>query len=302
MFLSVFADPRRFRPDEFKARSLAMIDAIKSQTERHAEVLALASSAAEIPQIAATGKIAVLMGLEGGHTITDDLALLAQFHELGVRYMTLTWSNTHNWADSSSDEARHDGMTAFGYDVVREMNRLGMMIDVSHASDNTVRDVLEATAAPIIASHSSARALVDVPRNLSDDLLRAIAENGGLVMINFGGSMIDVRMSGTLRIIQHSILHVGIPPTPLDYLLNHIDHVVLVAGIDHVGLGSDFDGTLFMPEGLRDVAGFPNITAALQARGYSDDHIRKILEENLLHVFAKVESVARDAQRLGQGR
>jgi membrane dipeptidase len=206
--------------------------------------------------------------------------------------MTLTWSNTNGWADSSGDERRHGGLTEFGREVVREMNRLGMLVDVSHVSDETFWDVIEVSRAPVIASHSSARALVDVPRNLSDEMLSAVGENGGVVMVNFGGTFIDPRKAGYGKAAFDVLRHLGPSPVPLARLLDQIDHVAQVAGIDHVGLGSDFDGTLFMPEGVRDVAGFPNITAGLLERGFSEDQVRKILGENLLRVFERAEAVA----------
>jgi membrane dipeptidase len=206
--------------------------------------------------------------------------------------MTLTWSNTNGWADSSGDAPRHGGLSDFGREVVREMNRLGMLVDVSHVSDETFWDVIEVTRAPVIASHSSARALVDVPRNMSDDMLRAVAGNGGVVMLNFGGTFIDPAKAGYGKAALDLLRHLGPSPVPLARLLDQIDHVARVAGIDHVGLGSDFDGTLFLPEGARDVAGFPNITAGLLERGYSADEIEKILGENLLRVFAQAEAVA----------
>jgi membrane dipeptidase len=212
--------------------------------------------------------------------------------------MTLTWSNGNTWADSSGDAPRHGGLTDFGRQVVLEMNRLGMLVDISHVSDDTFWDVIEVARAPVIASHSSARALVDVPRNMSDEMLRAVGMNGGVVMVNFGGSFIDPAKAGYGKAAVDILLHLGPSNVPLSRLIDQIDHVARVAGIDHVGLGSDFDGTLFMPEGARDVAGFPNITAALLARGFSEPEIRKILGGNLLRAFAQAEAVARGFARL----
>jgi membrane dipeptidase len=266
-----------------------MIEAMIDQFAHHAGRLTLATSAGDIRAAAASGKIAGLMGLEGGHALEDDLANVENFYDLGIRYMTLTWSRSHSFADAAGD-LRHGGLTDFGREVVREMNRLGMLVDVSHVSDATFWDVLEVTRAPVIASHSSARALVDVPRNLSDEMLRAVAQNGGVVMVNFGGSFIDPAKAGPWNAALDLLLHLGPSPVPLSHLLDHIDHVARVAGIDHVGLGSDFDGTPFLPEGARDVAGFPNITAGLLARGHSEEDVRKILGENLLRVFAAAEA------------
>jgi membrane dipeptidase len=291
-FFSIFADPRGRGPGEYRTRAIEMIEALLGQFVQHAGRLTLAVSARDIREAAAAGKIAGLMGLEGGHAIEDDLDNVENFYNLGIRYMTLTWSNTNGWADSSGDVRRHGGLTDFGREVVLEMNRLGMLVDVSHVSDETFWDAIEVSRAPVIASHSSARALVDVPRNMSDEMLSAVAANGGVVMINFGGTFIDPRKAGTGKAALDMLLHLGPSPVPLDRLLDQIDHVARVAGIDHVGLGSDFDGTLFLPEGARDVAGFPNITGGLLARGYSEEKIRKILGENLLRVFAQAEAVA----------
>ena len=190
-FFSIWADPRGRGPGEYRTRAIEMIEALLGQFVRHAGRLTLAVSAQDIREAAAAGKIAGLMGLEGGHAIEDELENVENFYDLGIRYMTLTWSNTNGWADSSGDVRRHGGLTDFGREVVGEMNRLGMLVDVSHVSDETFWDVIEVTRAPVIASHSSARALVDVPRNLSDEMLRAVGENGGVVMVNFGGSFID---------------------------------------------------------------------------------------------------------------
>ncbi len=292
-FLSIFSDPRRFSgAEEAKGRALDMIEAVRRQVELHADRLELALGPDEIREASARGRIAILMGLEGGHAIANDLATLDLFYDLGVRYMTLTWSNTNDWADSSTDEQRHGGLTQFGREVIREMNRLGMIVDVSHASDDTFWDVVATTGAPIIASHSSARALVDVPRNMSDEMLRAVAASGGVVMVNFGGAFIDPRKAGTWNMLWDALLHLGPSSTPLSALLDHIDHVVHVAGVDSVGLGSDFDGTLFLPDEARDVAGFPAITAGLLERGHSAEDIRKILGENLLRAFGETEAVA----------
>jgi membrane dipeptidase len=275
-------------PGASRARANAMIDALLEQLRRHADRLELATSAADVRRIAAEGRIAALMGLEGGHAIENDLASLRAFHARGVRYMTLTWSNTNDWADSSGDEPRHGGLTDFGCEVVREMNRLGMLVDISHVSDETFWDVLEVATKPVIASHSSARALADVPRNLSDEMLRAVGENGGVVMVNFGAIFLDPRKAGMGRIAWDMLTHFGPSETPFALLLDHIEHVTRVAGADHVGLGSDFDGVPFLPEGLGDVSGFPAITAGLLARGRGEDEIRKILGENTLRVLAEV--------------
>jgi membrane dipeptidase len=244
---------------------------------------------------------------------------LRDFYRLGIRYMTLTHNNTNDWADSARDEARHNGLTEFGREVVREMNRLGMLVDVSHVSDKTMSDVLDVSSAPIIASHSSARALNDHPRNISDELLRRIARNGGVVMVNFYPGFIDrkyaeadkartARLKPQLDALNEQFKNdptrlaeetkkledtEPLPPTPLSVLIDHIDHIARVAGRDHVGLGSDFDGVPALPEGMKDVSELPNITYELLKRGYSEDDIRKVLGENFLRVFAQAEKVAR---------
>jgi len=292
-FFSIFPDPARCDSDKYRTCAIETIEALLEQFARHAPRLTLAVSAKDIRAAAAAGKIAGLMGLEGGHAIQDDLGNVENFYDLGIRYMTLTWSNTNGWADSSGDAPRHGGLTDFGRAVVREMNRLGMLVDVSHVSDKTFWDVIDVTRAPVIASHSSARALVDVPRNMSDEMLRAVGLNGGVVMVNFGGSFIDPRKAGTWNALRDILLHFGPSPVPLAFLLDQIEHVARTAGFDHVGLGSDFDGTLFLPEGVRDVSGFPNITAGLLARGWTEEQVRKLLGENFLRVFAQAEAVAR---------
>jgi membrane dipeptidase len=260
------------------------------------------------------------MGIEGGHAIEDSLPALREFYRLGVRYMTLTWNNTNNWADAGRGEKKHNGLSEFGKEVVREMNRLGMMVDVSHVSDKTMSDALDVSKAPIIASHSSARALSNVPRNIPDDLLKRIAQNGGVVQVNFYSEFVDAATVGPqsderearLKDQQAAInekykddperraeesdkLEAAnpLPPLPLSKLIDHIDYIVKVAGIDHVGLGADFDGANDMPEGAKDVSMLPNITYELLKRGYSEQDIRKILGENLLRAFSQVEKVSR---------
>jgi membrane dipeptidase len=234
--------------------------------------------------------------------------------------MTLTWNNTNNWADAGRGEKKHHGLSDFGKEVVREMNRLGMLIDVSHVSDETMSDALDVSKAPIIASHSSARALSNVPRNIPDDLLKRIAKNGGVVQVNFYSVFVDTNTvtpqsnerDARLRAQQAAIdakykddperraeesdkLEAAnpLPPLPISKLIDHIDHIVKVAGIDHVGIGADFDGANDMPEGAQDVSMLPNITYELLKRGYSERDIRKILGENLLRAFAEAERVAR---------
>jgi len=279
------------------ARAMAMIEAVEEQLRRHPDALALARTAAEVRATVASGRIAVLLGLEGGHAIEGSLDTLRAFHARGVRYMTLTWSNGNEWADSSGDEPRHGGLTDFGRDVVREMNRLGMLVDVSHVSDETFWDVLETTGAPVIASHSSARALADHPRNLSDEMLRAVAANGGVVMVNFSDLYLDPRKTRTWELAARWIAGFGRPVTPLALLADHVEHVARVAGVDHVGLGSDFDGVPWLPEGMEDVSRFPNLTLELLRRGWAEGDLRKLLGENALRVMERAEAVSAEEMR-----
>jgi membrane dipeptidase len=268
------------------------------------------------------------MGIEGGHAIENSLHALRMFYRLGVRYMTLTHSNTNDWADSSGDindpnVKHHNGLTEFGREVVREMNRIGMMIDISHVSDKTFYDVVETTRAPVIASHSSARALADHPRNMDDDMLRAVAKNGGVVMVNFYDGFIDQRkvdFNKRARAHQEELARQfpndrarvaeemrkwreanGPGKTPLSVLIDHIDHIKKVAGIDHVGLGSDYDGIPIngLPEGMEDISKLPAITYELLKRGYSDAEVKKVLGENFLRVMARGERVAAEMQSNG---
>jgi membrane dipeptidase len=303
-FFSIFVDshfvPRNAsQAGRSKDRALDMIDAVYEQVRRHEDELELATSAADVRRIAAQGKIAALMGLEGGHAIENDLLNLREFADLGIRYMTLTWNNANNWADSCYEHP-HGGLTGFGRTVVREMNRLGVMVDISHVSDETFFDVLDVSHAPVIASHSSSRALANHPRNMSDEMLRAVARNGGVVMVNFQDVFIDPAKTPPWRAVTHAVRQLGWSDTPLAILIDHIDHIAGVAGVDHVGLGSDFAGTFLMPQGIKDVSGFPNITFELIKRGYSEADIRKILGENVLRVMSEVESMSRSLRRDGE--
>lgn len=307
-------------------RALDMIAAVYDQVRRHSDKLEMASTVADVRRIAREGKIAALMGIEGGHAIEDSLGALRMFHKLGVRYMTLTHTNTNDWADSSGDAARHNGLTELGRQVVREMNRVGMMVDVSHVSDKTFYDVIETTRAPVIASHSSARALADHPRNMTDDMLRAVGRNGGVVMINFYDGFIDPRKTemtmrareveaglkqrfpGDPKRVQQELdkwrAETSPGKTPLSMLIDHFDHVIKVAGIDHVGIGSDFDGVPFtgLPEGMEDISKLPSLTYELLKRGYSETDVKKVLGENLLRVMEAVEREAAAETRSSQTR
>jgi membrane dipeptidase len=318
-FFSIYVDKKYVTTGGSARRAMDMIDIVYRAVERHPADLMIATSVADIRRAKQQQKIAALMGIEGGHAIENSLAALRDFYRLGVRYMTLTHNNTNDWADSSRDEPRHNGLTDFGKEVVREMNRLGMLVDVSHVSDKTMSDVLDISTAPIIASHSSARALSNHPRNIPDDLLRRIAKNGGVVMVNYYPVFIDQKAYDADRAREERLKPQmdalkerfkddpkrleeetkkledanPLPPTPLSLVIDHIDHIAKVAGIDHVGLGSDFDGVPSLPEGLKDISELPNITYELLRRGYKEPEIRKILGENLLRVFAEAERVAR---------
>jgi membrane dipeptidase len=306
-------------------RTLEMIDTVRHDIiERYSNDFLFAKTAEDILNARKQGKIAALMGIEGGHAIEDSLRLLRQFYNLGIRYMTLTHSNTNNWADSSGDKPKHNGLTAFGKDVVREMNRIGMMVDISHVADKTFYDALEVSKAPPFASHSSCRALANIPRNMTDEMIQALAKKGGVVQINFGCDFLSQRYadeSKPLRAQQMKMMaelrekykddpkraraemrrifaseRGKVRPATIDDVVAHIDHVRKIAGIDFVGLGSDFDGVGCVPEGLSDVSMWPNLTRKLLEKGYSAEDIRKIYGGNILRVMRAVEKVAKENQ------
>jgi membrane dipeptidase len=262
---------------------MSFVDSIHhAVVERYPNDFMFAKTAADIEAAHKHGKIAALIGLEGGHAIEDSLDKLREFYAKGARYMTLTHTNTNNWADSSGDidkpgVAHHNGLTDFGKDVVREMNRLGMMVDISHTADKTFWDALEISRAPIIASHSNARALADVPRNMTDEMIVALAKKGGVIQVNFNCAFLTTAKP---------------PHATIADVVAHIDHIRKTAGIDAIGIGSDFDGISCTPEGLDDVSKFPNLTRALLEKGYSASDIRKIYGENFLRVMKAVEKVA----------
>jgi membrane dipeptidase len=300
------------------AFALEQIGLIKRMTDASPE-LELARTAEDVVRIHRAGKVASLIGIEGGHAIENSLDVLRQFHELGVRYMTLTHANTIDWADAATDSARHGGLTRFGEEVVREMNRLGMLVDLSHVSPETMRDAIGVSAAPVIFSHSSARALADHPRNVPDDVLTMLKTNGGIVMINFYSGFVEPSAAQQMRgmfDVQRRFReqHPNDPqaaqraydewrranPVPRGTtatLADHIDHVRRVAGIDHVGLGSDYDGVTSLPAGMEDVSRFPNLTAELLRRGYSEEDVRKVLGGNIIRVMRQAEEVAARLQR-----
>ncbi len=322
MFLSIWTDAVKYTPTESIRRALDQIDAVRRDVARHPTELALATTADQVLAAKKRGQIAILMGVEGGHMIDSDLAILRIYYDLGVRYLTLTHTENTPWADTSSQPPAHNGLTDFGRQVVHEMNRLGMLVDISHVSDKTFYDALETSTAPVIASHSSSRALADVPRNMTDDMLRALAKNGGVVHINFFEGFLDRGFTDRLGAMQDAeaqqdqiegrapkfgdrssvgpavralnaqrIAKLG--RVPLSRLLDHFDHAVKVAGVDHVGLGSDFDGADDQfPEGMEDISKIPNLVRGLMERGYSDEDILKILGGNTLRVMREAERIS----------
>lgn len=276
-------------------RALQMIDTVRTDiVARYPNVFSLATSAAEIEAAHKQGKIAALIGIEGGHAIEDDPRLLRDFYALGARYMTLTHTNTNGWADSSGDAGtpsvrHHDGLNDLGRQIVAEMNRLGMMVDISHVSDKTFEDVLAVSKAPVIASHSSCRALSNVPRNMTDAMIVALARKGGVIHINFNCEFLSQKTADAQKGKTEKERDRNILPATLSDVVGHIDHVVKLAGIDAVGIGSDFDGVKCTPTGLEDVSKFPHLTRALLERGYSPDDIRKMYGGNTLRVMRAVE-------------
>ncbi len=329
-FFSIWVDPDTNR-GHFARHTLDLIDSVYEQAAHHPDRMMMAFSVADIEHAHRQHKLAALLGIEGGHSIENDIRLLRDFYRLGVRYMTLSWSNTNEWADSSGDIndpkiEHHNGLTEGGKQIVQEMNRLGMLVDISHVADKTFYDAIAISKAPLIASHSSARALTNHPRNMTDDMLRAVAKNGGVVQVNFYSAFIDenyrkaaeaqakdrdaavkaytdkMKADGkTVSYIDEDRIErewtAKIPRPPLSSLIDHIDHIAKVAGIDHVGLGSDFDGVNgATPTGLDSAADLPKITQALLDRGYSATDIRKILGGNILRVFRQAEQVSQEMQ------
>ena len=336
-FFSIWVEPSLYK-DHYARRTLELIDAVYQAAAAHPDRMMLATSPADILTAHREHKLAALMGIEGGHSIEDSLGLLRDYYRLGVRYMTLTWTNSNGWADSSGDakdttvEHTKDGLSDFGKDVVFEMNKLGMMVDISHVSDKTFYRAVISSRAPVFASHSSARALCDAPRNMTDDMLRAVARSGGaesrggVVMVNFYSAFLsqtyrDASLKqapevekataalkaeaaregkqvtyGDLEKLQRQYAD-KIPRPPLSALIDNIDHIAKVAGVDHVGLGSDFDGVSGqLPEGIDSAADLPKITAALMERGYSAADCEKILGGNFLRFFREVEATSKELQ------
>lgn len=295
------------------------IDLVHRMAGRYPGTFAMAYTAADVTRIHRSGKIACLVGMEGGHSIGDSLAVLREAYRCGARYMTLThWDNT-DWADAATDKPQHDGLTKFGREVVREMNRLGMLVDLSHVSDKTMRDALQTSEVPVIFSHSSARAICNHVRNVPDDILRLVATNGGIVMVNFAPGFVSDeakawdeqafperdRLTGLYpndpqKVKAEFAAWKATHPAPqvtLAQVADHVEHIRRVAGIDHVGLGSDFDGISRTPTGLEDVSKYPALLAELMRRGWSADEIKKVAGANILRVMRQVESVAERLQK-----
>jgi membrane dipeptidase len=336
-FMSIWVEPELYK-GHYARRTLELIDASRQQAAKHPDQILFSTSAEDIEKARREHKYAMLMGIEGGHSIEDSLGLLRAYYDLGVRYMTLTWSNSNGWADSSGDDTdptvphTQNGLSDFGRSVVLEMNRLGMIVDISHVSDKTFYRTLQVSRAPVIASHSAARALCDAPRNMTDDMLRAAAKSGdpgsggGVIMVNFYSGFISQAYRNAQQAQRSEVkaaeqalkdkfkaegkevkyadiekvdraLADRIPRPPLSDLIDHIDHIAKVAGIDHVGLGSDFDGVSGqLPQGIDSAADLPKITAELMKRGYSAADCDKILGGNFMRVFKEVEAVSKQLQ------
>ncbi|HLW99891.1 MAG TPA: dipeptidase [Candidatus Acidoferrales bacterium] len=324
IFFSIWIDGRIMGPPAIQ-KALDQIDAVHQNVVKYSNDLAFCRTAEEVRRAHSQGKIAALIGVEGGHMIGNDIRVLRMFGDLGVRYMTLTHFYNDEWADSSTAKPEHDGLTDYGKQIVQEMNRQGIMVDISHVSDKTFYDALEVSKAPLIASHSSCRALCNHVRDMSDDMIKALAAKGGVIQINYEKSFIDQafkdasdKFSGgvvaqidqykkacgdddecmnrkMVEMDKQATADGKLPHVSWERIIDHIDHAVKLVGADHVGLGSDFDGAN-MPEGMEDCTHLPQITEALMRKGYSDDDIRKILGGNLLRVMEQTERVSREMQ------
>jgi membrane dipeptidase len=324
IFFSIWIDGRIMGPPAVQ-KALDQIDAVHENVRRNSRDMVFCRTAEDIRRAHKGGKIAALIGVEGGHMIGNDIRMVRIFGDLGVRYMTLSHFYNDEWADSSTDKPAHNGLTDYGKDIVREMNRQGIMVDISHVSDKTFYDALEVSKAPLIASHSSCRAICNHPRDMTDDMIKALAAKGGVIQINYEKSFIDQaykdasdKLSGGVvaqfdqlkklcgddeeclgkkmnELEKQATAEGKLPHVSWERIIDHIDHVVKLVGPDHVGLGSDFDGAT-MPEGMDDCTHLPKITEALMRKGYSDDDIRKILGGNILRVMEANEKVARELQ------
>jgi len=324
IFFSIWIDGHIMGPPAVQ-KALDQIDLVHENVRRNSKDMVFCRTAEDVRRAHTQGKIAALMGVEGGHMIGNDIHVLRVFGDLGVRYMTLSHFYNDEWADSSTDTPVHNGLTDFGKEIVREMNRQGIMVDISHVSDKTFYDALEVSKAPLIASHSSCRALCNHPRDMSDDMIKALAAKGGVIQINYERSFIDQAYKdaydkvsgGVVAILENAIKECGeeevcvskkmselqrqmeasgaLPRVSWEKIIEHIDHVVKLVGPDYVGLGSDFDGAT-MPDGMEDCSKLPRITEALMRKGHADDDIRKMLGGNLLRVMEQTEKVSRELQ------
>ena len=326
-FFSIYVSGTTLKTGGAMRRAMELIDATYRATEKYPDQLIRCDTAAEIRTAKKRAKMCVLIGIEGGYAIENSLAALREFYRLGVRYMTLTHNVTHDWADAHRDTPKNNGLSEFGKEVVREMNRLGMFIDISHVSEKVMNDVLDISTAPIIASHSSARALNDHTRNVSDAVLKRVAKNGGVIMVNFYPSFLDARTNKEendraaklkpqtdglkeqfkndtqgYNAAERSLLDANpIYIAPHTRIVDHIDHIKQIAGIDHVGIGSDFDGVPFLPAGMNGAEDLVLVTYEMLRRGYTETEIRKVLGENLLRAMSQMERVAGNRQISGQG-
>jgi len=316
--------PAKYANRGAAAYCLRIMETIHEMVDHYPALARFATSTSDIRAAHREGRRAILIGIEGGHAIEDSLDLLRAFYRFGARYMTLTHTNSNNWADSSGDEEKHNGLTPFGKEVVLEMNRLGMLVDISHVSDKTFYDAVATSKAPVIASHSSARAIAGAKRNMTDDMLKAVAENGGVVMVNFYTVFLDdqARVAAAERekklapqiadlkakdpsegeLYEQSLEELykqnPLPAVPFTRIADHIEHIAKVAGVDHVGIGSDFDGISGNhPAGMEDVSKLPALRAELKKRGFSEGDVRKIMGENFMRVFAEVERISKEMSK-----
>lgn len=327
-FFSIYVSGSTLKTGGAMRRAMDLIDATYREAEKHPRELTMCTTVAEIRRAKKAGKICALMGIEGGYAIENSLYALRNFYRLGIRYMTLTHNVSHDWADAHRDTPKNNGLSDFGKDVVREMNRLGIFIDISHVSEKVMNDVLDVTTAPVIASHSCARALNDHTRNVSDAVLKRVSKNGGVIMINFYPSFLDARTNkeendrsarlkpeldklreqykndpqgfnaAERKLLAENPIYV----TPYTTIVDHIDHFKqLLGNVDNVGLGSDFDGVPFLPAGMNGAEDLPLITYEMLRRGYSESDIRKVLGENLLRAMTEMERVAGSRTVSGQG-
>ena len=319
-FMSIYVGGNRMQSKDAMRRAMELIDATYREAERHPDVFQMCTTASEIRAAKKQNKICLLMGIEGGYAIENSLLSLRNFYRLGIRYMTLTHNVSHDWADAHRDTPKNNGLSEFGKEVVREMNRLGMLVDISHVSEKVMNDVLDVSKAPIIASHSGARGVNDHTRNVSDAVLKRVAQNGGVIMVNFYPSFLDARTNSEenqraarlkpqIDALREKFkgdrdgyneaerkLMAEHPIFIADYkrIVDHIDHIKNVAGLDHVGIGSDYDGIPFLPAGMEGMEDLVLVTYEMLKRGYTESDVKKVLGENFLRAFAKAESVAGD--------